>query len=120
MEYWKSQPNAKSNLLARYFADQSTIDDHGNPTQLLRPKTEQKLDICGIDSNEVLDQLKLVNSSKARAPDNIPPSLLKECSNELTAPLMPVLKICLLRVFRPYGSKWPVWTHFLSDFNLWK
>ena len=74
-----------------FAADDDTgdlnFDDWYNHLTGTVPHPDDKFESFEIDKDEVYELLNKVNSSKSAGDDNIHPRVLKECAQELTAPL---------------------------------
>ena len=87
----------KANIVNEFFAQQTCINDERIPTPRLTKLTNEIIDITNVTEKEVLDQLKIINKNKAKGPDNIPPSILKECANELKYHLTKLFNLTLTK-----------------------
>ena len=97
----------KANAFNKYFCEQANIDDT-NATLPVLPTLEDTpgLSQIHISQEEVLDQLSILNISKATGPDSISPRLLKCAAKELSYPLALLfnksLQLCI------YPSDWKI------------
>ncbi|XP_072025359.1 uncharacterized protein [Amphiura filiformis] len=81
------QPTAEA--LNDFFASVFTVENQNvpEPETIYTGPEEEKLEEFVITNDCVKEKLKGLDSSKAAGPDQIPPSVLKECAEELCTPL---------------------------------
>lgn len=77
----------KAEVLNDFFASVYTHEDMSNMPSFENEKIIENMEDFTIQESDVLNQLKVLNSSKAQGPDKIHPRLLKEASKELAGPL---------------------------------
>ena len=98
----------KANILNRFFALQSTIDDKHSP---LPPDDDDTpvqniIDSINITPGDVMDILKTLDTSKALGHDLVSPRLLKEGYNELSTPLSKLFNLSMRA--KTFPSKWKI------------
>ena len=59
-------------------------------------RTTSKFRTRLVDKIWVENQLRLLKQSKATSPDNVPPGMLKDCSNELSGPLCYLINLSMI------------------------
>ena len=87
----------KADTLNSYFSTVFTIEDTCNIPILDKCSKSNgfSLQDMRVTPDAVMKKLKELDSSKAQGPDQIPPKVLKELSNELAAPLSKVFNMSL-------------------------
>ena len=96
-------PFDKANLLNEYFCEQSNVDDSNASLPPFEPP-RSNLDNITITNEDVLDVLKLLNTSKASGPDFVHAKLLKEGANILSKHLCKLFNMSLSSSYFP--NKW--------------
>ena len=98
----------KANLLNRFFALQSTIDDSNAslPTANDDIPAQDVIDSIDITPEDVKDILKTLNTNKAIGDDLVSPRLLKEGCHELSVPLSKLFNLSLKT--KTFPSKWKI------------
>ena len=91
----------KAELLAKYFADKMSVPDADQSTHDTMNLTEKQLNSFNITSQSVLKELKSLDTSKATGPDGVSPHILKNCAQQLAAPLAALFTNCLKQ------KRWP-------------
>ena len=59
-------------------------------------RTTSKFNFRLLNKIWVENQLRLLKRSKATGPDNLPPGMLKDCSNELSGPLCYLINLTMI------------------------
>ena len=95
-----STPNEKANLLNQYFCAQSNVDDSNASLPPYVPP-RSSLDDIVITDQDVLDVLKLINTTKASGPDFIHGKLLKEGADILCKHLSKIFNSSLSTSYFP-------------------
>ena len=85
----------KANLLNEYFVSISTMDDNGIDLPEMEYRTEEILHDINIDTEAVLDILKILKIGKASGADKISHQMLKYTANSVARPLMILFNKCL-------------------------
>ena len=85
----------KADAFNEFFSNASRIDDSNAQLPDLQPVTDASLQSIEVTVQDVLDQLKALDVSKAYGPDGIPPRLFKEGKDMLASPLCRLYNISL-------------------------
>ena len=91
----------KAELFASYFSSKMRVPDPDRPPPKIPPVTHFKLHNITITAQDVLKQLKSLDVTKAKGPDNISPHFLVHCAEQLAAPLAVLFQACQTQ------KKWP-------------
>ena len=84
----QSHPAAMANILQSQYTKTFSKKDEGTTDQLQPDNREvPEFDDITITTEDVIKAISLISSNSAPGPDKIPANLLKECKNELAAPL---------------------------------
>ena len=94
----------KAELFNIFFQSQAYIDDSSTPVPMLDIPTTT-LDRIEVNSEEVEDILKSLDTSKAVGPDGIHPRVLKESSSVLCKPLTDLFNFSLRKCIFPDSWK---------------
>ncbi|MCG8096842.1 MAG: hypothetical protein JAZ17_25000 [Candidatus Thiodiazotropha endolucinida] len=81
-----SEPTEKATIFNNYFQSQSTVDDDNKPIPNLAPPVNTLSSIT-IQQDDVFSVLKSLPTGKACGPDQVNNRVLKECAQQLSAPL---------------------------------
>ena len=85
----------KADAFNEFFSKASKLDDTNAETPVFYPLTEANLEMLHVTTEDVLDQLKELDTSKAYGPDGIPPKLFKEGRDILVEPLARLYNLSL-------------------------
>ena len=82
-----SDASSKANILNDQFSSVFTREDTTSLPEIMGPSRYPDIDFLQIHPNGVAKLLKDLNPHKAAGPDNVAPTILKECAKELSLPL---------------------------------
>ena len=77
----------KAEAFNNFFAKASDLDDTNHPLPPEEMNVHNELDLIEITETDVMDQLNLLDTTKAYGPDGVPPKILKEAKNIICKPL---------------------------------
>lgn len=97
---------AKAEVLNNFFCSVFTKEDTSSMPSTEGMDITNNLSNFEITAEEVHKKLRKLNPNKACGPDNIPPSILKHCANELSNPLATLMNRSLQEGILP--SDWKV------------
>ena len=103
-----STSKAKSECLARFFAEKCSLGDNDIDNAELPATpctTTPGLQRVRFRVSEVQQCLKRLNTSKSTGPDEIPGRVLKECAAELAHPLARLFRLCFANGVQPQSWK---------------
>ena len=90
-----SSASDKAKLFAKYFSNNSNLDDSGISLPVFPSRTNLKLHNISITPKMVKKVITNLDSSKASGPDCIPVVVLKNCEPELSYILAELFNMCL-------------------------
>ena len=85
----------KADAFNEYFSKASLLDDSNAELPDFQPLTNMSLEVIQVTTEDVLDQLRELNISKAYGPDEISPRFLKEGKDILAKPLAQLYNLSL-------------------------
>ena len=91
----ESGDKEKANLLNEYFVSISTMEDNGIELPEMEYRTDEILHEINIDTEAVLDILKILKIGKASGADKISHQMLKYTANSVARPLTILFNKCL-------------------------
>ena len=85
----------KTEVLNKFFVQQSTLDDANAPLPDFVPSDYDPLDRIIITDEDIIAAIRLLKPSKAPGPDLVSPKLIKEGAFQLVEPLRKVFTLSL-------------------------